>query len=216
MGNQEERAVPIPVADASDAAGLVLEGLFIASAGGDGGAVVAPPHPLYGGSMESPVVTELAWGATQSGLASLRFNWRGVGASGGTASGDLAVGQRDYEAALEHMAETVPGDLVATGYSFGAGAALAAGLAHPRVRRLVLVAPPPATLPEAGLRDDQRALVLTGEHDAIAPPATLSAWSSRAGTASFVEIPGADHFFGVGLAAIARETAEWLAKATVA
>ena len=53
-----ERAVTIPLADD----GSVLEGLWLAGgADGVGGAVVAPPHPLYGGSMDSPVVTELCW-----------------------------------------------------------------------------------------------------------------------------------------------------------
>ena len=212
MPRREERPVPIPVANAEDAAELVLEGLFIAAAERPGGAVVAPPHPLYGGSMESPVVGELAWAATRVGIASLRFNWRGVGASAGAPSGDLEVGRRDYQAALEQLAETVPGPLVAAGYSFGAGAAIAAGQSHPRVRELVLVAPPPALLPAAGLGKDQRVLLLSGSRDAIAPPADLMAWAEAVPGASYVEIEDADHFFGTGLAAIAREVSAWLGK----
>jgi len=204
--------VPIPVSNPTDRGGLVLEGLFIAAAKPLGGAVVAPPHPLYGGSMESPVVNELAWGATQAGIASLRFNWRGVGASGGQPSGDLDVGQRDYEAALEQLSETVPGPLVAAGYSFGAGAAATAGMRHVRVERLVLVAPPPALLPAGGLAESQYALVLTGAHDTIAPPAELATWAARVERATFIEIEDADHFFAAGLAAIAREMSAWLEK----
>lgn len=212
MPKREERAVLIPVSNTADAKGLVLEGLFIAAAGAPGGAVVAPPHPLYGGSMESPVVNELAWAATRAGIASLRFNWRGVGASAGQPSGDLEVGQRDYEAALEQLSETVPGPLCAAGYSFGAGAALAAGRDHPRVERFVLVAPPPAFLPAGGLAPTQHALLLSGTDDAIAPPAALSAWAEGVARATFVEIEDADHFFAGGLAAIAREATAWLEK----
>ena len=78
MARPEERDVAIPLADAS----LALEGIYVAGANGDAsGAVVAPPHPLFGGSMDSPVVNEVAWACRTAGLASLRFNWRGVGAS---------------------------------------------------------------------------------------------------------------------------------------
>ena len=83
-----------------------LEGIFIAgAAGSDLGAVVAPPHPLFGGSIESPVLNEIAYACTKAGIASLRFNWRGVGASTGVPSGDLADADADYRAALTHMAQ---------------------------------------------------------------------------------------------------------------
>ena len=58
---------------------LVLEAAW--QSGDDRAAVVAPPHPEYGGSLDNPVVNELAYALYQEGFASLRFNWRGVGAS---------------------------------------------------------------------------------------------------------------------------------------
>ncbi len=86
MRKREERLVTIPLEDGEQA----LEGPFIAAADDDAlGVVVAPPHPLYGGSMEVPMVNEIAHAARTAGLASLRFNWRGAGASGGAASSEF-------------------------------------------------------------------------------------------------------------------------------
>ena len=68
--------VTVPVEDE----GLVLEGVW---QNGDRGAVVAPPHPLYGGSFDNPVVNEIAYALHRLGQASLRVHWRGVGASPG-------------------------------------------------------------------------------------------------------------------------------------
>src|SRR5271166_3947152 len=99
----------VTIACESLGAGAALEGLFLHAAGPSrGGAVVAPPHPLYGGSMENPVVSELAFVCARAGLASLRFNWRGVGASSGVPSGALADAADDYAAALSHLRDSVP------------------------------------------------------------------------------------------------------------
>jgi alpha/beta superfamily hydrolase len=192
-------------------AGGDLEGCFLPGRPPEaGGAVVAPPHPLYGGSMDSPVASELAWACTSAGIPSLRFNWRGVGASAGEASGDAAAADEDYAAALAHQRETVRGPLVACGYSFGACAALRAGAREPRVRRVLLVAPPPAFLDGAALaRFAGRALLVTGAADPIAPARELEAIASRA-EARLQVIPEADHFFGAGLGALGRIAREWL------
>jgi len=194
-----------------DAPDETLEGIYLAPASGVArGAVLAPPHPLYGGSLESPVLTELAYACTKAGLASLRFNWRGVGASAGAPSGAAADADQDYGSALEHLAETVNGPLVAGGYSFGAAAAVRAAAAA-RVDRLLLVAPPPALVrPEALAGLARRALVLVGEYDAIAPARELAAAFERAPQVTLHVIPHADHFFGEGLAELARLAAEWL------
>ena len=105
----------IPLGEAD----LALEGIYLSGSQDDGrGALVAPPHPLYGGSMDSPVVNEVAYACERCGIASLRFNWRGVGASAGTPSGETAHAEADYGAALAHLGETVPGAIIGCGYSF--------------------------------------------------------------------------------------------------
>jgi len=195
-----------------DAEAETLEGIFLAAASGAlRGAVLAPPHPLYGGSLESPVLTELAFACTQAGLASLRFNWRGVGASAGAPSGSAADADADYGSALDHLAETVAGPLLAGGYSFGSAAALRAAGTNARIDRLLLVAPPPALVePAAIAASGRRTLVLVGEYDTIAPARELRAAFERAPQVELHVIPHADHFFGEGLAELARIAAAWL------
>jgi alpha/beta superfamily hydrolase len=209
MARLEEKATVIAVPGSE----LVLEGIFIRGRGGeeDPGAVIAPPHPLYGGSMASPVVGEIAFGCQRAGYATLRFEWRGVGASAGTPSGDVADADADYGAALAHLADTVPGPLLAAGYSFGAAAALRVAVASPRVRRLVLVAPPVAMLDAkalAGFRGS--ALLITGEQDGYAPPDALRELLDAAPRRALEVVPDADHFFMDGLAAVSRAVAAWL------
>lgn len=208
MAKREERAVPIAVPGAD----WVLEGLFNAGASeGSPGAIVAPPHPLYGGSMESPVVGEVAHALTQAGYGTMRFNWRGVGASGGQPSGEIDAARDDYAAAVQQVAETVSGPLVAAGYSFGAVAAVAAAANETRVRELVLVAPPPSMLERAAFRDDQRVLFLVGEHDMIAAPDATAALAESLPAARCIVIDQADHFFAAGLAVIGKEVARFAA-----
>jgi len=204
----QEKMATIPLGESGEA----LEGIFLAgSAGDDRGAVIAPPHPLYGGSMESPVVSEVAFACHRAGIATLRFNWRGIGASAGEPSGDAGVADEDYAAALAHLAESVPGALLACGYSFGSGAAVRVAERSPRVRRLVLVAPPPALIAPARIAALRaRTLIVTGDRDSFVPVAPLNDALSNAANVTLRVLPGVDHFFMDGLGALGREVGEWL------
>jgi hypothetical protein len=69
-----------------------LEGRFVPGSSESGaGAVVAPPHPLYGGELSNPVVGALVAGLNSVGIAGLAFNYRGVGGSDGQVNGDLGL-----------------------------------------------------------------------------------------------------------------------------
>lgn len=208
----DERMVAIALRAPEEGA---LEGVFQAAevAGPPLGSLIAPPHPLYGGSMDSPVASELAWASVRAGIPALRFNWRGVGASTGLASGDPRDADADYASALAHLAETVPGKVVACGYSFGAAAALRAARLHPRIGRVLLVAPPGALLEPGALRALERpTLILTGADDRLAPAESLAVEIEDAPRARLEIIPEADHFFTSGLAEVGRRAYAWLAQ----
>jgi alpha/beta superfamily hydrolase len=206
---QDERMIAIALRAPEEGA---LEGVFQAGhAGNPYGSVIAPPHPLYGGSMDSPVVNEVAWASARAGIAAVRFNWRGVGASAGVASGEARDADADYAAALAYVAETVPGKVVACGYSFGAAAALRAARLHPRIGRVLLVAPPAPLLERGALRELGRpTLVVTGADDRLAPPEALAAELEALPNARLEVIPEADHFFMAGLAELSRIALAWL------
>jgi alpha/beta superfamily hydrolase len=153
--------------------------------------------------MQSPVVNEVAWALEKAGVASLRFDWRGIGASGGRPSGRHEDADADYAAALDHLEETVNGEIRAA-IVRRRGCAARRGRAR-APRGLVCLAAAGSIPPRS--RAVGRVLIVTGEVDTIAPPAALGALAERARRGHAV-IP-TDHFFGVGLAA--RRAAGWLA-----
>lgn len=156
-------------------------------------AVVAPPHPLYGGSIGNPVVRAIEARLLALGLSTLAFNFRGTGDSTGEPSGDLADGVVDYVAAARSVKGQEP--TWATGYSFGSCAALMAALKLP-VQKVLMVAPPLALLDPALLeRYRGELLVLVGSDDDYAPEAELRETFARAPQARIELLPGVDHFF---------------------
>src|ERR1700737_4471020 len=134
-----------------------------------GGLVLCHPHPLSGGDMDNPVVIRAAEVVQAAGYATLRFNFRGVGAS--TGSHDKGEGEReDVRAAEAALAGHVPpGRPVGViGYSFGAWTAARA--MRPGDAPLGLIAPP------LGMFDFQlptspggRILVVAGTRDTYCP-----------------------------------------------
>ena len=192
---------------------LVLEGLHVPAPDGVGGAVLAPPHPLYGGSMDSPVVTELAHACEKAGLESLRFNWRGVGASRGEVTGDFDEAVADYAASLDWVEDTVEGPIVAGGYSFGAATAIRSVVGRPRVRRLLLVAPPPAMLDGSVLASFAgRVDVIVGDRDDFAPLAEITPLVEGLEQGRLQVIPETDHFFMTGLGQVGKLASGFLGR----
>jgi uncharacterized protein len=165
-------------------------------------AVVAPPHPLYGGHMDNRVVVTVARALARCGHAPLRFNWRGVGDSGGTRSGRIEDAEEDYRWALAQAAAgrspSSSSRIVAAGYSFGAVAALrAAAWSEDNIERLVLVAPPAQMIEGIDLRSIERPVqVIVGDRDPFASVEVLANLVSAARDAHLDVVPDADHFFG--------------------
>ena len=130
-------------------------------------------------------------------------------------SGDPALADADYAAALAYLEETVPGPVLAAGYSFGACAAVRVARTSPRVRRLLLVAPPPALLDAGALAQFRgSALVVVGSNDSFASTAELERLLGDDPRRRLEVIPEADHFFfACGLGDISRIARDWLASA---
>jgi alpha/beta superfamily hydrolase len=161
------------------------------------GAVVAPPHPLYGGLLTNPVVTAAARGFAELGFATMAFNYRGTGASRGRANDDGATAVEDYTGALDALAERVAGPYVAAGYSFGSRAALAVAATDPRVSAAVLIAPPVDMVGAAEFGAYAGPLlVIVGDRDAYAPLDRLKTALAVRPDARLEVLDGADHFFG--------------------
>lgn len=176
--------------------------------------LICPPHPTRGSSMDSPVCAELAFAASQQGHATLRFNYRGAGASGGELSGDLAACVADARAALEVLAENVGHrDIAVAGYDFGAEVAVELARQLPELKAAVLIAPVTtgydfsqlARLPLPGL-------IVVGEDDRTCDRRALSALCQQMGD-ELALVESADHVFTSGLPALGRAVVGFLARA---
>jgi alpha/beta superfamily hydrolase len=171
---------------------LRLEGM-LERVSGTKGVVITHPHPLYGGDMDNPVALAVRDAYRRKGFSTLRFNFRGVGGSGGRH--DRGIGERrDVLAARACLAGLGITDIDLAGYSFGAW--VNAG-ANEGFQRMVMVSPPLAFIdfgPPAPIAN--LSLIVTGSRDEIAPPAMIDRVRARWNpAAAFEVIPGADHFY---------------------
>lgn len=159
-----------------------------------GVAVVAHPHPVYGGTMDNKVVQTLARAFVHCGWRAIRFNFRGVGQSAG--SYDEGLGEvQDLRAVLDACGQD--GDLALAGFSFGSfvvSMALEQMPDQSRVRRLVMVGTAATRFPVAAIPAGLNPLVVHGELDETVPLSDVLRWA-RPQNLPVVVIPGASHFF---------------------
>lgn len=159
-------------------------------------ALVAHPHPLYGGTMDNKVAATLARTFVALGYAAARFNFRGVGASEGVH--DDGRGEvDDMLVMLEHMQARYPGLPVAlAGFSFGTfvQAQLQQRLVQQGrpAERLVLVGTAAGKWPMPDVPADT--ILIHGELDDTITLAQVFDWA-RPQDIPVLVIPGADHFF---------------------
>lgn len=107
-----------------------------------GVALVCHPHPLGGGSMHNKVVFRAAAGLIDAGLKTLRFNFRGVGASTGVHS-EVEGGKQDVRDVIDYISETYPDEeLTLAGFSFGSRTGLEVGMSDNRAARLISIGTP--------------------------------------------------------------------------
>ena len=106
-----------------------------------GVAIVCHPHPLGGGTMHNKVVFRAAAGLNDAGLITIRFNFRGVGASEGEHDGKAET--QDVEDVVDYVTERFPGtDLTLAGFSFGSRMGTEVALNDPRIARVISIGTP--------------------------------------------------------------------------
>lgn len=161
-----------------------------------GTAVIAHPHPLFGGTMDNKVVQTLARAFVQAGWTAIRFNFRGVGGSQGLH--DDGRGETHDMQAL--IAQAAPeGQLALAGFSFGAFVTTQVAVSLWPTRpfeRLVLVGAAASRFKVVALPPEshERTLVVHGEADDTVPLSAVMDWA-RPQTLPVTVVPGGGHFF---------------------
>ena len=164
--------------------------------GARGIAVIAHPHPLFGGTMDNKVVQTLARAFVACGWTAVRFNFRGVGASEGVHD----EGRGEREDMLNVVEQLAPeGPLAIAGFSFGAFVASCTAeklWASRDIRQLVLVGTAASRFAVATLPADahERTLVVHGEADDTVPLSAVMDWA-RPQSLPVTVVPGRGHFF---------------------
>ena len=190
---------------------LRLEALLALPESPKAGLVICHPHPLYGGDMDNPVVVRVAEVAQGVGIATLRFNFRGVGGSGGVHAGGEGE-QDDVAAALAALAGRLPPEspIGLAGYSFGAWVAARVAATMLGLPALALLAPP------LGMYDldflchaPSHTLLVSGSRDQYCPVEALERLGMRLGTRAEI-IEGAEHFFFGKLFPMSEAVERWL------
>lgn len=158
-----------------------------------GVAVICHPHPQQGGTMDNKVVQTLARAFIQLGYRAVRFNFRGIGQSGG--EWDEGRGEID-DASAVLAAFREPGlPLAVAGFSFGGYVASHAVSRLPedaRAERLILVGPATRNFEVAAVPEDT--VVIHGEADDVVPLQSTLDWA-RPQSLPVIVIPGVGHFF---------------------
>lgn len=174
-------------------------------------AVIAHPHPLYGGTMNNKVVQTLFKSFLELGFISVKFNFRGVEQSEGelNAGGDTRSGEVDDVLAVVEEVKirftdrvSTPLPLLLAGFSFG-GAVQAYAAERLKPQTLVMVAPAVQRLkapPVAHVEVKQpgvvspRVLIIHGDQDDVVSLASVLEWAGPQ-ELPVVVVPGAEHFF---------------------
>ena len=172
----------------------MLEGELARSDAGRAAVVLCHPHPQFGGTMRSLVISVLFAELPAAGYDCLRFNFRGVEGS----AGEYGKGETeplDVVAGITAITEAVPGlPVVLVGWSFGADMALA--VIDPRIAGWVAIAPPLRFRSAFDAATDARSkhLVLA-EHDEFREPADVTALVADWTATTVSIVAGASHFF---------------------
>lgn len=182
-----------------------------------GVALVCHPHPLGGGTMHNKVVFRAAAGLVDAGLTTLRFNFRGVGASTGTHN-EIEGGLEDVTDALAYLSENYPDiPITLAGFSFGSRTGMQAAKDDRRVVRLISIGTPVDKYRDYEFLEGltKPILFIQGDKDefgAIENVRNLVASVSETADAELVVFENSGHFFDDHLNELRKAVADWAEK----
>jgi uncharacterized protein len=179
--------------------------------------LVCHPHPLGGGTMHNKVVFRAAAGLLDAGLITLRFNFRGVGASTGVHE-EVEGAKQDVRDALDYLAGEYPGQpITLAGFSFGSRAGTEVGMDDTRVVRLISIGTPVDKYDDYNFLTEVRKpiLFIHGDHDEFGSIENLRRLFNevaRNTDAELVVISDSGHFFDEHLNEIRDAIRDWTLK----
>jgi uncharacterized protein len=187
-----------------------LEALYRELQDPAGVAVVCHPLPTGGGTLHNKVVFRAARGLENANVATLRFNFRGVGASTGQFSGGEGE-HDDFLAALAWVMKKHPGKRIfAGGFSFGSWISSRAACEIPEVDAVFLIGTPVDKYDFSYLRHCEKPMLfLHGTQDEHGNVAKLEELVPHVRNAESVIVTGADHFFTKQIEAVEETMRTW-------
>lgn len=202
-------AKPLRHVDLYSSAGR-LEALYRELQDPAASAVICHPHPLGGGTLHNKVVFRAARGLEAANVATLRFNFRGTGASSG--KHDEGEGEQDdVQAAINWIAKKHPDKpILAGGFSFGAWVASRVACELENIRGVFLIGTPVNKYDFGFLRHCEKPMLfLHGTQDEHGDVAKLEKLVQEVRNAQSVTVTGADHFFSKQLEAVEETMRNW-------
>ena len=177
-----------------------------------GVALVCHPHPLGGGTMHNKVVFRVAAGLVDGGLATLKFNFRGVGDSTGVHN-EIEGGVEDVRDALEYLKATYPDDeITLAGFSFGSRTGMEVGMSDESVVRLISIGTPVGKYSDYDFLAAVKKPILFvhGDKDEFCSVESLRILTDRIPHAEVVIFENCGHFFDEHLSELRDVVREWV------
>jgi len=173
--------------------------------------LVCHPHPLGGGTMHNKVVFRVAAGLIDAGLVTLRFNFRGVGASTGIHE-EIDGATEDVRTALDYLLSEYPNeDLTLAGFSFGSRTGMEVGAADDRVKRLISIGTPVEKYRDYDFLTTVKKPILFvhGDHDEFCSIESLRSLTDQIPHAEVVIFKNCGHFFDEHLNQLRETVKNW-------
>ena len=174
-------------------------------------ALVCHPHPLGGGTMHNKVVFRAAAGLIDAGLITLRFNFRGVGASTGRHE-EIVGGREDVGDALDYMASEYPdNEITLAGFSFGSRTGMEVGMSDDRVVRLISIGTPVDKYRDYDFltKVDKPILFVHGDSDEFGEVENVRKLVDQIPGAELVVFENCGHFFDEHLNELREAIRDW-------